>query len=143
MAFSLDVLKGVLDVHAVIAPGGGVDFSDGFEIAEIARLNGRCVGRRPLPTKQHAVVDFAGGRAAAGLMVPRRNASARTEQRMNACTGSGQWDMNPTSFGSLVSGFFIGVAVALHGFVHRVGEEFGSLGKSPPRSVHASLRGGF
>ncbi len=60
MAFSLDVLKGVLDVHAVIAPGGGVDFSDGFEIAEIARLNGRCVGRRPLPTKQHAVVDFAG-----------------------------------------------------------------------------------
>ena len=50
----------MLDINTVVAPGGGVDFGDGFEIAEIGRIDRRCVGRCPLATKQHAVVDFAG-----------------------------------------------------------------------------------
>ena len=128
MAFSLDVFKRVLDVHAVVAPGGGVDFGDGFEIAEIGRLHDRRVGRRPLPTKQHAVVDFAGwkgGRRTHGSKKEDKR-KAQGEGRTHA-TASGQGDMNPTSFGSLVGGFLVGVAVALNGFVHRFREEFSSL----------------
>ena len=56
MSLGLNVLEGVLNVHAVIAPGSGVDFGDGFEIAKIGRLDGRCVGRRPLPTKQALLI---------------------------------------------------------------------------------------
>ena len=130
MAFRLDVLKGVLDVHAVVAPSGSVDLGDGFEVAEIGRFDRRCVGRCPLATKQHTVVDFVGWKGSSRThgSEKKRKRKAQGEGRTHA-TGSGQWDMNPTSFGSLVSGFFIGVAVAFNGFVHLVGEEFGSFGE--------------